>query len=170
MQEETSRENIGVILIDPDGVDNVEHARETEKCHGFIYERLQERVPDILKGYTSSLTTSSGFELANYCAASNNVVIWPTNVNDDTMIIVTLPSVLTEEQWATTQEYLGVLLGHEVFVSTARFKKPNRSTKVIQQTLYQDGDPEEAIEVINNFASTRVLHDEEPVLETNREI
>lgn len=111
---------------------------EGEKDHSETFARADVLIPGLLDGFQEDPRKSGGFEHARFIAATGNIVIWPTNVNDSQMIIISLPKDPTIPQMVTTIDLLPTLQDKEVYANVCRFKKP-RSPVIVSETLSSSG-------------------------------
>ena len=142
-----------IILITKEG-DLVPVPRvEGEKNHSQAYMRLGEQVPELLDEFPYDLKVSGGYELANYAAASGNVVIWPSNINYSDNIIVTIPKNISDTSCDVLESILPALKEYKPFVTQAYYKKPNsRSKKIICQSICNsDAQRENSIDTIEKY-------------------
>lgn len=128
-----------ITIISPDGEKTEVPKVQGEKDHSEAFARARVLIPGLLDDFQCDPKKSGGFEYACFVAATGNVVIWPTNINNDQMMIVSLPKVPTTEQMATTIEELPTLKEKKVYANVCRFKKP-RSPIIVSETLSGTGD------------------------------
>ena len=123
-----------ITIIEEDGnIVNVERIAG-EKDHNMAYSRAQKKIPKLLDGYNVELNKSGGYDISCYIAATNKVVIWPTNINDPSLQIVSMPLILTSCQCKNLKKFLPYLVNYEVYAAISNFKKIG-SDKVITKSI-----------------------------------
>ncbi len=158
-----------ITIISSDGEITEIPKVQGEKDHSEAFARACVLIPGLLDDFQDDPKKSGGFEHARFVAATGNVVIWPTNINNDQMMIISLPKDPTAEQMATTIKLLPTLREKEVYANVCRFKKP-RSPIIVSETLSSTGDFLEAygkivsyFNKINDMNSMLTQPKEEPM-------
>ena len=161
-----------ITIISSDGEITETPKLEGEKDHSEAFARACVLIPGLLDDFQDDPKKSGGFEYARFVAATGNVVIWPTNINNDQMMIISLPKDPTPEQMTTTIKILPTLKEKEVYANVCRLKKP-RSSVIISETLSSSGDFLEAYgKIVSYFnkvndMNSMLTHREEEPMEVN---
>lgn len=145
-----------ITIIDQDGKIITTEKQGLEKNHCQVFARLEEENPGLLENYPLNIDESGGYDLACFCGATEKIVIWPSDINNDEIIIVTLPEVLSNIQCRNITDFIPLLETHEVYVNVSKFKKRN-SPKVISKSISSSGNAEEAIDAINDYIDKCLL-------------
>ena len=146
-------ENV-ISIITPTGEVIDMKRNPSESMHGEVFARVDEVDPSLLEEFEMDRTRSGGFDYAAYLAANGNVVFWPTNINDNDIMIISLPKTPTLDQIKEIKRLIKELKEMEVYVSICSFKNM-RSKKVKAETLSGNGEflsaYEKTIEYLKNI-------------------
>lgn len=152
-------EENSILVIDSDGKAIALPRVEAESNHSQAFLRLEKEFPGILDDYPEDIKSSGGFELASFIGAHGFAVIWPSDINNPNIMIVTLPYMTLPAQGRTVCGYLPFLEGRDVYASVVRFKK-YRSSKVVKESLAGSGDYFEAVDKITDYVrKAEMLHE-----------
>ena len=140
----------GLSIVLPDGkVENIKRDFN-EKSHSDLFLRANKKIPGLLEGFNLDPKISGGYEFSCYLAANNNTVFCPSNVNDNSIMIVTMPKYPSKNQIKEIKRLFKELKNQEVYVLLCSFKKKKKS-KVFIDRLSSSGEFLDAYDKVMNY-------------------
>lgn len=131
--------NTIITIIDPDGEIYEIPKNPVEGNHKEVFIRANKIIPDLLEGIPDNIKDSGGYEHSSYAAASGYAVLWPTDINNDKIMVLSIPKIPTKEQMDVIIHTLPKLQNKELHSVVCCFKK-RRSTKITYQILSGNGE------------------------------
>ena len=132
-------ENSIIIIIDPDGKIYEIPKNPIEVNHKEVFIRANKIIPELLNEIPENISDSGGYEYSSYTAASGYAVLWPTDINCNKIMVLSIPKIPSKEQIDAIIHILPKIQDKELHSVVCYFKK-RRSNKITYQILSGNGD------------------------------
>ena len=150
VNEEIFKKNT-IILIPPNGEIIPVPREKDETNHSQVFLRACKIIPGLLDNFIADPEKSGGYEFSCFLAANNYVIFWPSNINSEDIMIISMPKTPTKDQILNIRKIFPYLKNsEEVYVSICEFKKKN-SYKIRRESLSSTGEYEDAFRVLSNY-------------------
>ena len=158
-----------MVVVDQEGKIVKIPRKENEMNHIEVLKSANLIQKDILEGFDWNQNMTGGFELTSFIAANGNAIIWPSNINEDFWMIISVPENGTVSQYQTISELLETLSDKKVIIMSVRYKKANnKKSKIIQEGISISGDYQKAVNEWESFCKRKALQEmvEKPIQST----
>ena len=153
------KENV-IAIIDKEGTLLGIPRKENEMYHLDAFLRTEFVDETILKDFNWNQRITGGFELSSFIAANGKAVVWPSNINDDLWMVISVPENGTTPQYQKVSELLETLNDRKVVIMSVRYKKENnKKSRIIRKEISSSGDYQRAVEEWNAFCEKKELND-----------